>query len=210
MPPARRDERGAGELQGLAVLAWLIGEIAVLIEVGGHLGAGRTIVLFLGTSLLGIALLRSGGLAMAARLMRWGHEVAERGEIDSLPVAGNVPRLLAGLLLLAPGFLTDAVGVLVLLPPLRWVVISRVDALLAVRERIILSQAAGRSRRGTGRGGVILGGDIIEGEVVKSAEVSDDPEPDRARPPGALPGGAEGDAGSGGGEPEGGPDGRAD
>jgi len=99
-------------------------EIAVFIAVGKAIGILPTILLTFATAIGGALLMRRQGLETLARL---------RLEMD----AGRVPGetlghggmiLLAGMLLLVPGFLTDIVGLLLFLPPVRrlvWAVLSR-------------------------------------------------------------------------------------
>ncbi len=93
-------------------------EIAVFIQVGGLIGLWPTIATVILTALIGTALLRRQGLATLARAQR-------EMEAKRLPVRElftGVCLLLAGALLLTPGFVTDAVGFALLLPPVREVI----------------------------------------------------------------------------------------
>lgn len=103
----------------LLVLLILIGipvlELYVLIEVGSEIGAFATVYLVIFTAAVGIWLVRRQGLSVLARV----RAAAERDEPPALELAEGALLLLAGLTLLIPGFVTDAVGFLLLIPPLR-------------------------------------------------------------------------------------------
>ncbi|ROR29599.1 FxsA family protein [Inmirania thermothiophila] len=92
-----------------------LAEIYVLIRVGGWIGAGWTVLGVVGTAVLGVALLRAQGLATLAR----AHRALERGELPALELLEGAVLVVAGALLLTPGFITDTLGFLCLVPPLR-------------------------------------------------------------------------------------------
>ena len=112
---------------------WLFGELYALVAAGELIGALRTVVLFVLTSMIGFSLLRSGGIAVMARLTRWGDDIRQHGRVGELPVAETIPRFVGGFLLLVPGFLSDALGILVLLTPLRWFVVRKVRKMFAAQ-----------------------------------------------------------------------------
>ena len=90
-------------------------EVFAFIEVGLAIGWLVAVVLALGTSVLGAQLLRLQGRAAIARIAL---AVSER-RVPTRPVIDGVLGFLGGLLLVIPGFVTDALGVLLLLPPVR-------------------------------------------------------------------------------------------
>jgi UPF0716 protein FxsA len=90
-------------------------EIYVLIQVGGVIGAIPTIALVVFTALLGAMLLRFQGWTTLQRT----RVVMAQGQVPALEMMEGVLLVLAGILLLMPGFFTDAVGFLLLVPPLR-------------------------------------------------------------------------------------------
>ncbi len=95
-------------------------ELYVLIEVGSEIGAVPTIALSVFTAILGGALVRMQGFAV---LFRAQTQLANK-EVPALELMEGVMLLLVGLALLLPGFITDAIGFLLLIPPLRrWLVI---------------------------------------------------------------------------------------
>lgn len=90
-------------------------ELAILIEVGRHIGVFNTIALVVLTALAGAFLARSQGFQVLHRI---------RGELDEgrLPTASLLDGglvLAGGLLLLTPGVLTDALGFALLIPVTR-------------------------------------------------------------------------------------------
>lgn len=90
-------------------------EIYLLIQVGGLIGAIPTIALVVFTALLGTMLLRFQGWATLQRTRM----TMAQGQVPALEMLEGVLLVLAGILLLTPGFITDAVGFLLLVPALR-------------------------------------------------------------------------------------------
>jgi len=90
-------------------------ELYVIIEVGGLIGVLPTLALLLAMSLLGATLLRHQG---RGAWQRFNLAIAER-RFPGREVADGLMITIGGVLLLTPGFITDAVGLLLLLPPTR-------------------------------------------------------------------------------------------
>ena len=90
-------------------------ELYVLIRVGQVIGALPTIGLLIAVSVVGAWLVKREGFATLARV----RERIEAGQVPGREIVDGVLILFAGALLVSPGFLTDAVGVLLLLPPVR-------------------------------------------------------------------------------------------
>ena len=99
----------------IAFLAVPILEIYLIFQVGGIIGAGWTILLVIGTAILGASLLRQQGLSTWTRL---NQKIAE-GQLPPTVLVEGIFLLLAGAFLLTPGFFTDAIGFLFLVPPVR-------------------------------------------------------------------------------------------
>lgn len=93
-------------------------ELWVIIEVGGLIGVLPTVVLLLAMSLLGATLLRHQG---RGAWRRFNEAIAQR-RFPGREVADGLLITIGGALLLTPGFVTDAVGLLLLLPPTRAIV----------------------------------------------------------------------------------------
>jgi UPF0716 protein FxsA len=90
-------------------------ELFLLLELARRLGVGATIGVILATALAGSVMVKSQGLRILARM----REETARGVLPTDPILEGVMILVAGALLLTPGVLTDAVGLLLLLPPVR-------------------------------------------------------------------------------------------
>jgi UPF0716 protein FxsA len=124
-------------------------EIYLLIQVGGFIGALPTVGAVVFTALLGAVLVKVQGLATVNR----AQEALRQGAVPALEVFEGVLLLLAGALLLTPGFFTDALGFLALVPPLRRVLFVTLSKRVVVRHM------------GPGRGpGPGDGPRVIEGE----------------------------------------------
>ena len=92
-----------------------LAEIAVLIEVGGWLGLAPTLALIILTAVVGTWMLRRQGTAV----LRRAQQQMQQGAVPLAAVFEGFCLVIAGALLLTPGFLTDTAGALLLLPPVR-------------------------------------------------------------------------------------------
>jgi len=104
-------------------------EIGLFIQVGGFLGLWSTLAIVILTALVGTALMRAQGMAALQKLQT----SIESGGNPADPIANGAFILIAGLLLLTPGFFTDTVGLLLLIPPVRQSLIRTVAAQLKAR-----------------------------------------------------------------------------
>lgn len=135
-------------------------ELAIILQVGRAIGPWWTIGLLIADSILGAVLLRSQGRAAWRRFtaaIRGGRPPATEVLDGALLIAG-------GALLLTPGFLTDGLGLLLLVPPTR----ALVRRLLARRllKRMVSGMAAPRpfGPRGANRPGYDLDGSATESD----------------------------------------------
>ncbi len=100
-------------------------ELALLIEIGGHIGTANTFAIIVVTGLVGSWLARTQGLSV----WRQFQERLSRGAMPGNELVDGLIVLVSGALLLTPGVLTDAVGLLGLIPPtrhaLRGVIVDR-------------------------------------------------------------------------------------
>ncbi|MBY7945583.1 membrane protein FxsA [Vibrio fluvialis] len=87
-------------------------EIGLFIQVGGVLGLWPTIALVLITAFVGASLVRSQGLHTLMTVQ----QRMQNGEIPAQQIVEGVMLAVSGVLLLTPGFMTDALGMLILLP----------------------------------------------------------------------------------------------
>ncbi|RVV98010.1 FxsA family protein [Mesobaculum littorinae] len=90
-------------------------EIALFIQVGGLIGLWPTLLIVVLTAFAGTYLVRTQGAMAMNQLRRSFNELRDPRE----PLAHGAMILLAGALLLTPGFFTDATGFLLLIPPVR-------------------------------------------------------------------------------------------
>ena len=115
----------------LIFIAVPIVEIYLLLEVGGVIGAIPTIGLVVLTAATGAALVRAQGFSTIMQVRR----SMEAGEVPAVAIIEGIFLLVAGALLLTPGFLTDAVGFGCLVPPLRRALILRFIEMRVTRSR---------------------------------------------------------------------------
>lgn len=135
----------------ILVLALPFIEIAGFVIVGDEIGVLATLALVIAAGILGAILLRVQGFGVMTRIRR---EV-DAGRDPSGEVAKGVMVLLAGILLLIPGFFTDIVGLLLFLPPVREF------AWRLLKKRVVVSSSrfgAGGFSAGFGRNGFGPGG----------------------------------------------------
>lgn len=95
-------------------------EIALFIQIGGLIGLWPTLLIVVLTAVAGTLLMRIQGLQALGRL----RASLETGGDPVGPIAHGALILVAGVLLLTPGFFTDTLGLLLLAPPVRALVIG--------------------------------------------------------------------------------------
>lgn len=104
---------------GLIFFIILVGipilEIAVFIEVGDILGMWETIAVIFITAIIGASLMRSLGLHTLNR----ARQSLENNIFPAKEAFDGLCLIIAGVLLLTPGFITDTIGFLLFLPPIR-------------------------------------------------------------------------------------------
>lgn len=131
-----------------------LAEIYVLLKVGSILGVLPTVAAVVLTALIGAALVRAQGFSTLMRI----RSSLDAGEIPAVAMLEGAFLLVAGALLLTPGFLTDSVGFAFLCPPVR----------RALIERFLIEKLAEARRRA----GDPPGPRVIEGEFHRKDEKS--------------------------------------
>ena len=122
-------------------------ELFLFLVIGQKIGILPTFGIILLTGVLGAALARSQGLKVLAKYQQ---SIAQ-GRLPHEAVIDGLLILIAGALLLTPGFLTDTIGFLLLAPATRQIVRARLEASLRDRFRVVgVAHAAGFSSAGTG------------------------------------------------------------
>lgn len=144
----------------LLFIAVPIIEIGLFIQIGGLLGLWPTLAIVVLTALVGTALMRAQGVAALQKLQA----NIESGGNPTDPIANGAFILVAGLLLLTPGFFTDAVGFSLLIPPVRQALIRAVAARLKSR---VETYATGYESRTVYASETVLDGDfeVVEDNV---------------------------------------------
>jgi UPF0716 protein FxsA len=111
-------------LLSLLVLAWPLAEIAGFVVVGRAVGIWATLGLVIGTAVIGSLLIRGQGISLLRKLSSEGRE----GRMPARGVIDEAMKVIAGFLLFLPGFVTDIIGLALLVPFIRnliWSLVGR-------------------------------------------------------------------------------------
>ena len=119
-------------------------EIYLLIQVGGVIGVLPTIGLVVLTAVIGVALLRAQGLQTYLRL----NQAMGEGRLPATEILEGVALLIGGALLLTPGFFTDFIGFICLIPITRQGVILWFTARYAPLSGLTVQDFETRRRSG--------------------------------------------------------------
>lgn len=133
----------------LVLLGIPVAEIFFIIRVARDLGIPETIGLLVAVSIAGAWLVRRSGLGVLRQIQ----ERLGRGEIPGKELVDGLLILVGGLLMLTPGFLTDAVGLLLLIPPTRLALRALLIRRYSKRLRVAGWTAGPGVFGGFGRGG---------------------------------------------------------
>lgn len=157
-------------------------ELWSIVAVAGAVGLGWTLLALVALSVSGVFLLRSQGLAV------WRRADAElaAGRMPTRSLVDGAMVMLGGCLLIVPGFITAAAGLLLILPPtrallrpaiLRWM--ERRAARAGVMNAVFVDTASapfGTSRTTRSPWGTVIGGTVVDvdaREATAHAEVID-------------------------------------
>ncbi|MFV2093447.1 MAG: FxsA family protein [Hyphomicrobiales bacterium] len=135
-----------------------IAEIWILIEVGGIIGVVPTITLVVLTAIAGTALIRHQGMSLLIE----ARQRLDRGEPPVSAVVDGAFLLVAGALLLTPGFITDAIGFLCLVPFFRRSVAAWLWSRYGNRADFRQSGFSGPGPRQNGTSATIIEGEFTE------------------------------------------------
>lgn len=116
-----------------------LAEIALFIKVGDQIGLWWTVAIVLITAVIGTTLVRTQGLAAWERANRSMQE----NRLPLSEVFTGLCLLVAGALLLTPGFLTDSIGFALLIPPVRQMLGRGIWALLQTRGSVRMNVQGG-------------------------------------------------------------------
>lgn len=145
-----------------------LAEIALFVVIGEQIGILATIAIVILTAIAGAALVRQQGFSTLQRARR----DVEENRIPAGAMAEGLAILVAGAMLLTPGFLTDAIGFTLLIPPLRRTIISWIRRWFAARVTVMgmndnMGGFHGQSPRGPHGGGPFEGGGGIRREALQ-------------------------------------------
>ena len=90
-------------------------EVILFITIGKYIGLWNTIFIIIITGIIGAILVKSQGIST----LKKGLEEIKSNKIPMLPMIEGIAIVIAGAFLLTPGFLTDTLGAILLIPPLR-------------------------------------------------------------------------------------------
>lgn len=144
----------------LFALVFLLLEIVVLLQVGSWLGGMNTFALLILTAIGGVVLVKMQGMRNWISMQ----QKMARGQMPGLEMASGPLLFLAGALLIIPGFISDVIGLLLLLTPVR-----KAIARYAMKHMVVMQPGfgfgrAGRSGDQSRRGNNDAGGATIDGE----------------------------------------------
>jgi UPF0716 protein FxsA len=158
---------------GLILIALPMAELALLIKAGQAIGVWTTLGLVVGAVILGAAILAHQGTSVVRRTQ---HALAQ-GRPPVAPVLDGVFLVLAGVLLITPGFLSDVLALLLLIPPVRRGVARWSVKQLAVRAHVQFRAAGGKTGDAPGQPPAAGSGQgpVIEGEFERLEEKATGP-----------------------------------
>jgi UPF0716 protein FxsA len=161
-------------LLGLSLIALPLCELALLIRTGQAIGFWATLGLVVAAGLAGGAIMSRQGLTVARKTQ----EAIALGRSPAGPALDGAFLLLAGALFVMPGFITDGIAFLLLIPPVRRYVARWCVRRLADRVHVEIKTQEARTRgTSAGQGGKSAGGPIIEGEFERLSEKTPAPHP---------------------------------
>jgi len=150
----------------IAFIAVPLIEITLFVQIGGAIGLGWTLATVVVTAILGTVLVRNQGALALGQVKSSFNEMQDPTE----PLAHGAMILFSGALLLTPGFFTDAVGFLLLVPAVR------ASAFRAIKARINIQSFESHQRRPGGHPHQTRSpGDVIDGEFTEVENNSNDP-----------------------------------
>lgn len=147
----------------VVLIGWPLAEIALFVTLGGAIGLWPTMAMVIGSGFLGVAVLRGRGLRSFEQMRR------SMALNPHQPMAEGLVTKFAAVLLILPGFLTDALGLVLLIPPVQRFLIHRIGVKIrAAGVSMMSSMAASRmtdhSAETPHQSGDVVEGDVVEGD----------------------------------------------
>lgn len=145
----------------LLFLAIPIVEIYLLIQVGSMIGVFPTILMVIGTAVLGAFLLRQQGLSTLARFQ---NNMAQ-GQLPAMEMLEGIILLVGGALLMTPGFFTDTIGFLCLFPFSRRMMVH-----FLIKHSLVKVTRSASAYSATAQRETTQDGSVYEGEFTKKED----------------------------------------
>ena len=156
---------------GLLALAFLVVpilEIYVVTQVAGGIGWLNTIALVIAVSLLGAFLVRQQGFSLLGRVQRR----IRSGEMPGKEIVDGMLVAVGGALLLTPGFLTDGVGLALIVPPTRAIARTALMRRFQGQVQVFTPPPDAGPRRNPSARGDVIDGEIVDDDI---GDPNDDP-----------------------------------
>lgn len=131
----------------LAVFLYVYIEISIFIQVAHVLGVLMTLILVIFTSVIGMSLVRNQGFKNFLLMQ----QKMAAGESPAAEMIKSVSLIIAGLLLLLPGFFTDFLGLLLLLPPVQKHLTASISVKMTIAIVLNIKTIVGIKGRDAGR-----------------------------------------------------------
>lgn len=136
-----------------------LAELYVIVQVAHSVGAPQTILLLAAVSIVGAWLAKQQGLAVLRRMQG----TIAQGKVPSREIVDGALVLLAAALMIAPGFISDVLAILLLLPPIRAVVRGAILRRIRAGGAVVTTAFGARAPRGP------------DGEVLMDVDSWEDP-----------------------------------
>lgn len=98
------------------ILLFPIAEIFAFVEIGSRIGGWQTVLWAISAAIAGVMMLQLHGIATIRRVQA----SMMRGELPARAIFDGALLFLSAILFIIPGFISDAIAILLLLPPVRW------------------------------------------------------------------------------------------
>lgn len=140
----RLPSRYAGQVLALALVILAVAEVYVVVQVAHAVGILATLALLVVVSIAGAWLVKREGLGVWRR----ARVRVNAGEVPGRELTDGLMILIGGVLLMVPGFVTDFLAILLLLPPVR--AVARAMAVRRMARRVAVVSTITSVRRGRG------------------------------------------------------------
>ncbi|MGI9414114.1 MAG: FxsA family protein [Hyphomicrobiales bacterium] len=158
-------------------------EIAAFIKIGDIIGLWPTLGCIVLTAIVGTLLLRQQGLSV----LRQAQGSLQQNQVPVDSVIHGAFLLIAGALLLTPGFFTDAVGFILLVPPARSAIAHLIWSRLKDRVHVHHTGAGPGPDRRPRDSGIVIEGEVVETEDTDPATQENGPDSGAGKSDGTSP-----------------------